>query len=316
MVVNMEKVEQGFALVVANIERLQKELNTDFYDAFVEQNVAFSQGRAAEADLTELSKNNQQLKALDLTKKEWQKLFQFVLLKGSQVAPLQPNHALTPDSIATIFQFIIETLENKEELNVLELGSGTGNLAEALLVHSMKKINYLGFEVDDLLLDLAASMAEIIGTQATFMQVDGTQVQTIDPVELVISDLPVGFYPDDEHAKEFTVYNPEGKTFAHHLLIEASFKYLQDQGFALFLAPEDLLTSTQAPLLKNWLQKQAYLTAVITLPEKLFKQDAKAIFLFEKTARVKATFVYPLTSLTDPEGLQKFRAAFKKHLSL
>lgn len=38
---NMEKVAQGFELVVENITKLSEKLDTDFYDAFVEQNAAF-----------------------------------------------------------------------------------------------------------------------------------------------------------------------------------------------------------------------------------------------------------------------------------
>lgn len=38
---DMEKVAQGFELVVANIMLLSEKLDTDFYDAFVEQNAAF-----------------------------------------------------------------------------------------------------------------------------------------------------------------------------------------------------------------------------------------------------------------------------------
>ncbi|MFC4651824.1 class I SAM-dependent methyltransferase [Lactococcus nasutitermitis] len=308
---NMEKVEQAFGLLTANIEVIQRELNTDFYDAFVEQNANFLGAMTVE-NLTVLSKNNDQLRALNLTKIEWQKLFQFVLLKGSQVAPLQPNHALTPDSIGLLFEFIIEQLFPKNELRLIEFGSGTGNLAETLLVNTVKNIDYLGFEVDDLLLDLSASMSEIIGTKATFIQQDAVQARVLEPADVLISDLPIGFYPDDALAAHFEVANPDGHTYAHHLLIEQGFKYLKDNGVALFLAPEELLNSAQAPFLKKWLPQHARLSAVITLPESLFKAENKAIFVLEKSSAEHPTFVYPLTSLTDRESLQNFMTEFKK----
>ncbi len=306
---NMEKIEQAFGLVTANIEAIQEKLDTDFYDAFVEQNAQF-------LDEENLTGNNRELHKLSLTKNEWQKLFQFVLLKGSQVAPLQPNHAFTPDSIAVIFQFMIECLTEKPLIRLLEFGSGTGNLAEILLTNLSKKVDYVGFEVDDLLLDLAASMAEIIGTAPVFMQADAVQARLVAPVDVVVSDLPIGFYPDDVLAKNFAVVNPEGHTFAHHLLIEQAFKYLKADGFAIFLAPDDLLTSSQAPLLKNWLKQEARVSAVITLPEKLFKHDAKAIYVLSKGKSEQPTFVYPLTSLSDREILQEFMSEFKENCVL
>ena len=141
---NMEKVAQGFELVVENITKLSEKLDTDFYDAFVEQNAAFLDG--TDQGIVELSVNNDKLRQLNLSNKEWQKLFQFVLLKGSQVAPLQANHAMTPDAIGLIFNFIIEHLNKNSELRLIEFGSGMGNLAETLLVNLNKKVDYVGFE--------------------------------------------------------------------------------------------------------------------------------------------------------------------------
>lgn len=313
---NMEKIEQGFLLMIENIESIAREQNTDFYDAFVEQNAAFLQAKLdkpTDVALSVLTASNQKLSQLHLTKKEWQKLFQFVLLKGAQVAPMQPNHAFTPDSIGALFHFIIETLHPKKDIRVLEMGSGLGNLAEFLLVNTTKNIEYVGFEVDDLLLDLAASMSEIIGSQATFMQVDGVQSQLLAPVDVVISDLPIGFYPDDALAQTFLVGQKQGHTFAHHLMIEQAMKYLKESGFAVFLAPADLLTSVQAETLKNWMVEQAHLAAVITLPEQLFKQAAKSIYVFKKSKSTRATFVYPLENLNDQKDIHALMTAFQAH---
>lgn len=323
---NMEKVAQAFELVVANIMTLSEKLDTDFYDAFVEQNAAFLDESAAEKSeksltesekmLTDLSANNQKLRQLDLTAKEWQKLFQFVLLKGSQIAPLQANHAMTPDAIGVIFNFIIEHLHPASDLRVLELGSGTGNLAETLLVNLDKNVEYVGFEIDDLLLDLSASMAEIMGSQAEFMQLDAVQKRLIEPADVVISDLPIGFYPDDATAATFEVASPSGHTFAHHLLIEQAFNYLKEGSFAIFLAPEDLLTSGQGPLLKEWISKHGSVMAVITLPKSLFNADAKAIYVLKKGPAAHATFAHPLSSLTDRESLAAFMKEFTKTVKL
>ncbi|MCL2114155.1 MAG: class I SAM-dependent methyltransferase [Streptococcaceae bacterium] len=312
---NMDKVAQAFELVIANIEKISEELDTDFYDAFVEQNATYL-GSAQLSKLSVLTENNDKLRQLSLNRMEWQKLFQFVLLKGAQVAPMQANHAMTPDAIGVIFNFIIEHLNKNSELRLIEFGSGTGNLAETLLVNLQKKVDYVGFEVDDLLLDLAASMSEIIGTNATFMQLDAVQSQVIAPADVVISDLPIGFYPDDKTASHFEVRERSGHTFAHHLLIEQSFKYLKEGAFGIFLAPEDLLTSNQGELLKKWISTHGSIMAVITLPKSLFNADSKAIYLLKKGTASHATFVHPLSSLTDRESLQNFMTEFTKTVKL
>lgn len=315
----MEKIEIAFGLAVKNIEMIQDELDVDFYEAFIEQNANYLGALIAEmpeAQTAEIAENNNHLRSLNLSKQEWQKLFQFVMLKGSQVAPMQPNHAMTPDAIALIFQFVIEHLHSEQNLRMIELGSGMGNLAEGLLVNLQKEVDYVGLEVDDLLLDLSASMAEIIGTSAKFIQVDAVQAQQIEQADVLLSDLPVGFYPADTVVKQFEVANSSGHTFAHHLMIEQGFKYLKNGGFALFLAPEDLLTSPQGKLLKDWLSNHGSLTAVLTLPKSLFNADSKAIYILKKGPAAHATFAYPLSSLTDRESLQNFMAEFKKNVKL
>ncbi|GBG97449.1 class I SAM-dependent methyltransferase [Lactococcus termiticola] len=310
---NIEKIEVAFGLLIENIESLQAELSTDFYDAFVEQNAIYL---GAMTSNEAVKANNDKLREAGLSPLEWQKLFQYVLLKGSQLAPMQANHALTPDSIGLIFNFMIESLMKKSDIRIIEFGSGTGNLAETLLVNLQKTVDYLGFEIDDLLLDLAASMSEIIGTKADFMQLDAVQPQVLEKADVVISDLPLGYYPDQTTASHFTVGNPDGPTYAQHLLMEQSFKYLKDKGLGIYLAPENLLNSEQAPLLKAWLKKQARVVAVITLPSSLFKGESKAIYLLEKGQSDQPTFVYPLGSLTEPESLKAFMAEFSKQVKL
>lgn len=310
---DIEKIEKAFGLVLENIMGIQAELTTDFYDAFVEQNAAYL-GALEFADITKV--NNDKIRSMNLTKSEWQKLFQFVLLQGSRVAPMQANHSLTPDSIGFIFNFIIEELHKDRKVRVLEFGSGTGNLAETLLVYLQKELDYVGFEIDDLLLDLAASMSEVIGTDATFVQVDAVKPQTLEAVDLVVSDLPVGYYPDDETARHFQVHDKSEHTYVHHLMMEQSFKYLKETGFALFLAPDNLLTSAQSELLKSWIKENAHVAAVITLPSSLFKGAGKSIYLLSKKQLHTPTFVYPLTDLADPSVLQEFMSEFVKNVKI
>ncbi|MCL2858616.1 MAG: class I SAM-dependent methyltransferase [Streptococcaceae bacterium] len=310
---DIEKIESAFALYLENIQAIQAKLKTDFYDALIEQNVAY----LGAIELAEITKtNNDKTRALNLTRQEWQKVFQFVLLQGSRLAPMQANHSLTPDSIGFIFNFIIEHIHKNNDFRILEFGSGTGNLAETLLVYLEKNIDYIGFEVDDLLLDLSASISEIMGTDAQFMQIDALHQQIMEPVDMIISDLPVGFYPDDDLANQFHVHDKSEHTFVHHLMIEQSFKYLNHKGFALFLAPDNLLSSGQSELLNKWIKENAQLLAIITLPSSLFKGAGKSIYLLGKGQNQIPTFVYPLADLTDKSILQNFMIEFSQKVQL
>ncbi|GHU42881.1 adenine methyltransferase [Bacilli bacterium] len=304
----MEKIETAFGLLLTNVQQLETRLATHFYDALIEQNVSYL-GKAVSEDLQQ---RNDQLRALKLTKKEWQKVYQFALIKGAKEMHLQANHQLTPDAIGYIIHFMIETLFPETSLSVLELGSGTGNLAETLLTGMPDKtLTYTGFEVDDLMIDLSASIADVMQTSAQFLQIDAVRPQVIEPVDILVSDLPVGYYPDDAIARRSVVGSPSEHTYAHHLLMAQGFKYLKADGYAIFVAPSDLLSSPQADLLKKWLQDYARIAAVITLPENIVTENnAKAIFVLQKSAQGKAPFVFPLTSLTNPEIVQNFMTQF------
>ncbi|MBR2762733.1 MAG: class I SAM-dependent methyltransferase [Lactococcus sp.] len=309
---NMEKIETAFGLLLANVQQLETHLATRFYDALIEQNVSYL-GKAVSDDLQH---RNEQLRALNLTKLEWQKVYQFALVKGAKEMHLQANHQLTPDAIGYIIKFMIETLTTETSLSILELGSGTGNLAETLLTGMPDKdLTYTGFEVDDLMIDLSASIADVMQTSAQFLQIDAVRPQVIEPVDLLLSDLPVGYYPDDEIAKRSVVGSQLEHTYAHHLLMAQGFKYLKAEGYAIFVAPSDLLSSPQANLLKKWLQDYARVAAVITLPEDIVTENnSKAIFVLQKSAQGKAPFVFPLTSLTNPEIVQSFMTQFRQNM--
>lgn len=309
---NFEHIETAYTLILENVQTLQNRLHTNSYDALIEQNSGYLN---RDVDDSSVRANNQKLEALKLDKEEWRRVFQFLFVKLNQMEPLQHNHQFTPDSIGFLINFLIEELFSTKGLDVIEIGSGTGNLAQTLLNHSRKDLDYLGIELDDLLIDLAASIADVSQSPLHFVQGDAARPQLFRPADLIISDLPVGYYPDDIIASRFQVAAREGHTYAHHIFMEQSLKYLKAEGYAIFLAPNNLLTSPQSDLLKAWLKEGASLQAMIGLPANLFAREdlAKSIFLFQKKGRQKGeALVYHLQSLQDTEVLQGFISSFKK----
>jgi len=308
---NFEKIEKAYGYLLENTQTIQNDLQTNFYDALVEQNAIYLDGQT---ELTLVKGNNQRLKDLNLNKEEWRRSFQYLLMKAAQTEPLQANHQFTPDGIGFLLVFLVDQLASSDQVDVLEMGSGTGNLAQTLMNNCQRSLDYLGLEIDDLLIDLAASMAEVMKADVNFAQGDAVRPQVLKESDVIVSDLPVGYYPDDAIASRYQVASPQGNTYAHHLLIEQSLKYLKPGGVAIFLAPNDLLTSEQSPLLKQWMQDHAQVLAMVTLPENLFRSAnlAKTIFVLRKQEEaVVQPFVYPLTDLQDQEDLMKFRESFQ-----
>ena len=231
---NFEKIETAYELILENIQLIENELKTHIYDALIEQNSFYF---CAEGASEEVAANNEKLRQLALTKEEWRRAFQFIFIKAGQTEQLQANHQFTPDAIGFILLFLIENLTDSDKIDLLEIGSGTGNLAQTFLNNSSKELNYLGIEVDDLLIDLSASIAEVMDSDARFIQEDAVRPQILQESDVIISDLPVGFYPNDDIAKRYKVASSDEHTYAHHLLMEQSLKYLKKDGIAVFWRP-------------------------------------------------------------------------------
>lgn len=308
---NFEKIEQAYTLLLENVQEIQNDLLTSFYDALIEQNGSYLDG---DIELDSVPQNNEKLKALKLSKEEWRRAYQFLLMKAAQTEPLQANHQFTPDSIGFILTFLIDQLSKKEHIDILEIGSGMGNLAETILNNTQKNVDYLGLELDDLLIDISASIADVMDAKVSFVQGDAVRPQVLKESDVIISDLPVGFYPDDSIAARYEVASTQDHTYAHHLLMEQSLKYLKSGGYAIFLAPNDLLTSSQSDLLKKWLQKHAQIVAMIALPESLFGNAAyaKTIFVLKKQdEQAVQPFVYALSDLQNQADLLTFSEKFQ-----
>ena len=94
---DFEKIEQAYTYLLENIQIIQNDLATNFYDALIEQNSIYLDGQT---NLQVIEDNNKSLKRLALRKEEWLRTYQFLLMKAAQTEPLQANHQFTPDTVA------------------------------------------------------------------------------------------------------------------------------------------------------------------------------------------------------------------------
>jgi site-specific DNA-methyltransferase (adenine-specific) len=186
-------------------------------------------------------------------------LTQLVLLKGSKTESLQPNHQLTPDSIGFLFVFLIEqlTLKKEQPLDILDIAVGMGNLLLTTVIN-LQAANYtvkgIGVDNDETLLAIAASDSLLMDEEIQLFHQDSLQDLLVDPVDYVIGDLPVGYYPNDQQAEKFATHSEKEHSYAHHLLMEQGMKYVKPDGFGLFLVPSNFLETEQGPLLQKMVE--------------------------------------------------------------
>lgn len=325
---NPEKIETAFSLMEEAIIALQHSLGTSFFDAYIENTENLVDNakvrvldQQPDADtVTKVEALYQKLIGLELEQEDWRKLTQLILLKGSKTESLQPNHQLTPDSIGFLFVFLIGqlTLKKNQPLEILDITVGMGNLLLTVLINLQAadySVKGIGVDNDETLLAIAASNSLLMKEEIKLFHQDSLQDLLVDPVDYVIGDLPVGYYPNDQQAEKFATHSEKEHSYAHHLLMEQAMNYVKPEGFGLFLVPSNFLETEQGPLLQKWLKDEVLLQGIIQLPDELFKSEhsRKSILLLQKKGetaeQAEKVLLVHLPSLKDPKQVTEF---FKK----
>ncbi len=220
------------------------------------------------------------------SKEEIRRGIQLAVLKGMK-KNMQPHHQMTPDSMGMLIGHIASKLsEGKHGITLLDPAVGTGNLLYTVMNAIEKDVTATAVEIDDILVRLAAITAELVEHNVTFYVQDALRPLLVDPVDISISDLPVGFYPDDANAESFELKPSEGHAYAHHLFIEQAMNHTKEGGYGIFLAPANLFDSEQSSILHPFLKKDSLIRAVLQLPDSLFKSvaHAKSIVVLQRTS--------------------------------
>jgi len=270
----MEKFEQLFSFINEKAEGYEQSDNLTYLEGVLHT-------------LAGVLDEKLKLNVEDASREELRKAIQIAILKGMRKSS-QPNHQMTPDSLGLLVGYFVEQFFEEElksgQISILDPTLGTGNLLFTIMNMFDGKINATGIEVDELLIRLAGESAELLQQPVTLYHQDALQSMLVDPVDAVVCDLPVGYYPNEEVALEYELCAKEGMSFAHHLLIEQSVKYTRDGGYLFFLIPANLFESEQAKELHKYLKKNVWIQAVIQLPDNIFaaKTLAKSILILQK----------------------------------
>ena len=325
-------VEIGFQDLSESVKLLQQTLDTSFFDAYVENGenllddgkVRVIDNVPNQAQVKQLETTYQELLGLDLSTEEKRKITQLTLLSGLKVEPLQANHQLTPDSIGFLFVYMIEQLmkHKKDQLVVGDLSVGMGNLLYTVLSNlelaGYKNTKGIGVDVDELLLQIAAVNKNWLKLNVDLFHQDCLEPLLIEPLDVAIADLPIGYYPKDEVAKEYMTSFPTEHSYAHHLIMEQSMKYVKENGFGLFLLPNNFLETEQAESVKKWLMEEVYLQGILQLPKTLFSQKSlgKSIVLVQnkgdKASQAKEVLLAELPSLKENKSVLNFVNQFRQ----
>lgn len=284
----MSDVEELFQLLDDTSGILQRENKLPYLEALAESGENLFQQAVLQTVSDDIKKKlATTYETMDINKMnadDIRKGFQLAVLKGMKEAT-QPNHEMTPDTVALFISYLVQKAsEGMKSFSVLDPAVGTGNLLMGVLNGKENANASYAVDADDLLLRLAYVNANLQKHQTQFFHQDAMQPMLLDPVDVVVCDLPVGYYPNEDIAADYELNIESGRPFAHHLIIEQSLNHTVPGGFLFFLIPNGLFQSEQAEALNGYIKNHAVVQGLLQLPLSMFKkeQHAKSIFMLQK----------------------------------
>ncbi|MBM7096437.1 class I SAM-dependent methyltransferase [Bacillus sp. H-16] len=284
---NTEKLYSALDLAA---EKIQEVTDLPYLEALAEAGESIIRGESTltlpEEKQGELNEHLKSAPVLDdLKAEEIRKAFQLAVLKGMKEAT-QPHHAMTPDAVSLFAGHLVEqVLKDKEKTHVImDPAVGSGNLLTAVMTQAQRDFHAVGGDADETLIKLAYVNANMQKKDVDLFHQDSIATPYVKNVDVVVTDLPVGFYPDDKKAAEFELKSKKGHSFVHHLMIEQILKHVKPGGFCFFLIPNFLFESEEAEALHKYLKKEAIIYSLLQLPKSMFKneQQAKSFFVIRK----------------------------------
>ncbi|WP_201307983.1 class I SAM-dependent methyltransferase [Companilactobacillus farciminis] len=274
------------SLKVSNIDTLAENLtNISDGKVYVENSVP------DQATVAKLEAIYQELKRLNLTPLQLKQAITVAIIKAQKDDKAEVNKLMTPDAIgliASLIAYEVLNVQNKKTVNIVDPTVGTGNLLieviEQLNMTDKFHINAAALDNDDTLVALAKSFSEVMNLNLDAYHQDSVADWDITDIDMAVADLPVGYYPIDENAKNFQTSAESGHSYAHHLLIEQTMNNLNDGGLGIFIVPSQIFQTDQAKKLSEWMVSSVYLQAVLDLPANLFasKEAQKAVVVLQK----------------------------------
>lgn len=294
------KYEQWYQLLNQSTEILMKDLNISYLEALLETlenlndggKVFVENGKPSEIVAQQLNDLYAKMASEQKDANVLRKAIQLCLLKGMKDLSVHANHQMTPDSIGTLVAFLVDLIVlpqlDGSTIFLADLSVGTGNLLFTVYNYLVSKndiqLHLTGIDNDDLLLAIASASAALQGIDAQWFFQDSLTPILMTPAQVMVSDLPAGFYPNKENSKKYELSLEQGMSYSHFLLVEQHLNYLMQGGFGLFILPANVFEQENGEMLLQFIQDKADLLAVIRLPEEFFasKEMVKAILLVRK----------------------------------
>ena len=244
------------------------------------------------------------------------KVYQFLLLKALKELN-NPSYDITPEVITMYISHLIECIYGDKKVSITDLASGSGSLLIniAALVKGEKEITSV--DVDSNYVRLQQNICNILETNVEIINQDALKPLNIKKQDIVISDVPFGYYADEDNSLNYKLCSTDGYSLNALLFIEQAANYLDENGVGILVIPKKVLELEDN--FKKYLEEDINLNAVITLPDEMFKNvsQQKAIILITKKGQTRLpnqVFLAQIPSFQNKASYAKFIEEFNEWL--
>lgn len=244
------------------------------------------------------------------------KVYQFLLLKSLKELN-NPSYDITPEVITMYISHLIECIYGDKKVSITDLASGSGSLLIniAALVKGEKEITSV--DVDSNYVRLQQNIFNLLETNVEIINQDALKPLNIKKQDIVISDVPFGYYADEDNSLNYKLCSTDGYSLNALLFIEQAANYLDENGVGILVIPKKVLELEDN--FKKYLEEDINLNAVITLPDEMFKNvsQQKAIILITKKGQTRLpnqVFLAQIPSFQNKASYAKFIEEFNEWL--
>ena len=244
------------------------------------------------------------------------KVYQFLLLKALKELN-NPSYDITPEVITMYISHLIECIYGDKKVSITDLASGSGSLLIniAALVKGEKEITSV--DVDSNYVRLQQNIFNLLETNVEIINQDALKPLNIKKQDIVISDVPFGYYADEDNSLNYKLCSTDGYSLNALLFIEQAANYLDENGVGILVIPKKVLELEDN--FKKYLEEDINLNAVITLPDEMFKNASqqKAIILITKKGQTRLpnqVFLAQIPSFQNKASYAKFIEEFNEWL--
>lgn len=309
-----EQIEHLFTWIDDTTTMIEKEENAPYIEALIAStDLLFDQKLPDNLKDDYANKLMVQLEKINLDEFDLEarrKAMQLAILKGMKGAT-QEHHYITPDTIGLFIGYLVQKFMNgKKEFELFDPACGTANLLLSVMNQQRDvTVHAFGSEVDPTLIRLAYNNANLLEKPIEFFHQDSLKPILLEPVDVVVSDLPVGYYPDDLTSEGYKLKAEEGHSLSHLLFIEQSINYTKEGGYLFLLVPSFLFSSDDAEKIQAYLKEHTHIVGLLELSDTMFKNEqySKSIFILQKkgpaTKNPKKALLVQLPSFKDVKAM-------------